>query len=383
MSSSGSGALNGLANEKYNGDVEILANEVNKFFHSVSSDLQPLNHDILEMIPPDQSDVAPIACEVEQVERRLMSTCVSKSPGPDGIPNWILHDLAPYISRPITAIFNASIGDGIFPDVWKQSNVVPIPKSNPPRTIEDDLRPISLTPTLAKHLEWFVGQQLLSCVSDKLDKQQFGALKGRSTTHALIDIVHKWNAALDDGSSVRAVFVDYAKAFDHVDHSILLAKLISLGVPAYIIKWMYSFLDKRQQRVKIGNIFSSWLLLNGGMAQGTWLGPLTFDILIDGLRLDCLVHKFVDDTTASEILKRNQISNMVNIIKQLVDWSELNKMNINFKKTKEIILGTLIKNPPPILTMSGVGIERVSSFKLLGVNISSTSKWDDHVAMIC
>ena len=119
------------------------------------------------------------------------------------------------------------------------------------------------------------------------------------------------------------------------------------------------------------------------MAQGTWLGPLTFVILIDGLKLDCLVHKFVDDTTASEILKRNQISNMVNIIKQLVDWSELNKMNINFKKTKEIILGTLIKNPPPILTMSGVGIERVSSFKLLGVIISSTLKWDEHVAMIC
>ena len=141
------------------------------------------------------------------------------------------------------------------PDVGKQSNVVPVPKSNPPRTIEDDLRPISLTPTLAKHLEWFVGQELLSFVSDKLDAQQFGALNGRSTTHALVDIVHNWNAALDAGSSVRAVFVDYAKAFDHVDHSILLCKLISMGVPAFIIKWIYSFLDKRQQRVKIGNIY--------------------------------------------------------------------------------------------------------------------------------
>ena len=244
MSSAGSGALIGLANEKYNGDVEMLANEVNKFFHSVSSDLQPLNHDILEMIPPEQPDVAPIACEVEQVERRLMSTCVSKSPGPDGIPNWILHDLAPFISKPITAIYNASIVDGIFPDVWKQSNVVPVLKSNSRRTIKDDLRPISLTPALPKHLEWFVGQQLLSRVSDKFDKQQFGALKELSTAHALIDIVHEWNVALDDGSSLRAVFVDYAKAFYHVDHSILLAKLVSLGVPAYIIKLMYSFLDK-------------------------------------------------------------------------------------------------------------------------------------------
>ena len=71
MSSSSSGALNGLANEKYNGDVEMLANEVNKFFHSVSSDLQLLNHDILEMIPPDQSDVAPIACEVKTSTRTI------------------------------------------------------------------------------------------------------------------------------------------------------------------------------------------------------------------------------------------------------------------------------------------------------------------------
>ena len=336
MSSAGNGALTGLANKTYDGDMDKLANEINKFFHTVSRDLLPLKSEILETIPIEQSNVPPIIIDQEQVERRLLSTSVFKSPGPDGIPNWILHDLAPFISKPVTAIFNASIADGVVPDVWKQSNVVPVPKSNPPRTIEDDLRPISLTPTLAKHLEWFVGQELLSVVSDKLDAQQFGALKGRSTTHALVDIVHNWNAALDAGSSVRAVFVDYAKAFDHVDHSILLCKLISMGVPAFIIKWIYSFLDKRQQRVKIGNIFSNWLRLNGGMPQGTWLGPLTFVILIDGLRLDCLLHKFVDDTTASEILKKNQSSNMVNIVQQLIRWSESNNMNINSKKTKKL-----------------------------------------------
>ena len=179
------------------------------------------------------------------------------------------------------------------------------------------------------------------------------------------------------------MFVDYAKAFDHVDHSILLSKLISMGVPAFIIKWIYSFLDKRQQRVKIGNIFSNWLRLNGGMPQGTWLGPLTFVILIDGLRLDCLLHKFVDDTTASEILKKNRSSNMVNIVQQLIRWSESNNMKINSKKTKEIILGTLNKNPPPMLVMNESSIERVSSFKLLGLIITSTLKWDDHVAAIC
>ena len=260
---------------------------------------------------------------------------------------------------------------------------MPVPKSNPPRTIEDDLRPISLTPSLAKHLEWFIGQPLLSVVSEKLDAQQFGALKCRSKTHALVDVIHKWNAALDYGSSVRAMFVDYAKAFDHVDHSILISKLISLGVPECIIRWIFSFVYKRQQRVEIGNIFSRWLTLSGGMPQGTWLGPLTFVILIDGLRYECLVHKVIDDTTVSEILKKNEVSEMPNIIKQLTDWSKSNNMNINFKKIKEIILGPLCQNPPPIVSMNESRIERVLSYKLLGVTISSTLKWDDHVATIC
>ena len=162
-----------------------------------------------------------------------------------------------------------------------------------------------------------------------------------------------------------------------------MTKLISLGIPAYIIRWIYSFLAERQQRVKIEDVFSEWVTLKGGMPQGTRLGPLTFVILIDGLRLDCLVHKFIDDTTASEILGRQQSSNMMNITRQLMDWTKSNNMIINSKKTKEIILGTLSKSPPPILMMDGASIERVTTFKLLGLNISSSFKWDNHVNEIC
>ena len=78
---------------------------------------------------------------------------------------------------------------------------------------------------------------------------------------------------LDAGSSIRAILVDYAKAFDHIDHNILISKLISLKAPAHIIGWIYSFLDGRQQRIKIGDTLSSWVTLNGEMPQGIWLGP--------------------------------------------------------------------------------------------------------------
>ena len=312
-----------------------------------------------------------------------MMTNAFKSPGPDGIPNWILRDMASFIAEPVSTIFNTSISQGEVPAVWKQAIVIPIPKVQPPKSIEDDLRPISLTATLAKHLEWFIGQQILSVVSSKLDHQQFGALKGRSTTHALLDMTHRWLQALDNGESIRAVFVDFAKAFDHVDHGLVIERLVEFGVPSYVIRWIYAFLKNRQQRVRIGKFLSQWLTLNGGMPQGTWLGPIIFVILIDALRLHCLTHKFVDDTTLSEFLRRGETSGLDGIVRELLNWTVANNMKLNGKKTKEIILGPLQKAPPPQLVIDGTAVERVASFKLLGIHISSNMKWDAHVEFVC
>jgi len=80
-------------------------------------------------------------------------------------------------------------------DIWKRANVVPIPKTKPPKSVEQDLRPISLTPTISKILESIVGRWILDAIGDKFDKKQFGAIKGRSTSHALVDIMHKWHKA--------------------------------------------------------------------------------------------------------------------------------------------------------------------------------------------
>jgi hypothetical protein len=111
-----------------------------------------------------------------------------------------------------------SVVGWLVPDIWKKANVILIPKSNPPKSIHDDLRPISLTATLSKLLESLIGRRLLPKIIVNLDSNQFGALRGRSTTHALTAITHMWHQALDDYESVRALFVDYSKAFDHVDH---------------------------------------------------------------------------------------------------------------------------------------------------------------------
>jgi len=161
--------------------------------------------------------------------------------------------------------------------------VIPVPKAHPTQLIESDLRLISLTVTLSKLRKSFVGSWILDRIQDKLDVRQYGALKGRSTTHGRVDMLHQWHKAVDEGQYVRTVFSDFAKAFDHVDHNITITKLTEFGLPDAIIQWMRSFLRHRRQRVKIGDVVSDWLVMDAGTPQGSYLEPLTFITLVDSL----------------------------------------------------------------------------------------------------
>jgi len=137
--------------------------------------------------------------------------------------------------------------------------------------------------------------------------------------------------------------------------------------------------------VRVGKSLSSWLQLNGGMPQGSGLGPLTFLLLIDDLQTDCPIHKYVDDTTLTEIIhSRNDPSNMQNLFLQLLSLSNSNDFSVNFtKKTKEMVMG-----PPasttnlPLVHHAEGQIERVSSFKLLGLHLDADFSWQSHVQAV-
>ena len=135
--------------------------------------------------------------------------------------------------------------EGFVPPCWKEAHVIPVPKVHPPKAIESDLRPISLTATLGKILESFVGAWILERIRNQLDSRQYGGLHGRSTVHALVDALHRWHRVVDSGQSVQTVFLDYAKAFDHVYHNVLVAKLLAFGLPDVIVRWMCAFLSDR------------------------------------------------------------------------------------------------------------------------------------------
>mgnify|MGYP001548856308 CR=1 FL=1 len=358
-----------------------LADTINEFFVSVSAHLPPFDEGALDGLIDDYSEQFII--DPPQIERLLSSINVHKSSGPDGLPSWLLRDFAPLLSEPLAAIFNASLREGYFPPVWKSAEVVPAPKVNPPTSIQNDLRPISLLPTLAKLFESIVGRWFLSFLEPSLDSCQFGCRKGRSTAHALVAILHNWMLSLDAGGSVRTVFVDFRKAFDLVNHNILFTKLRQYDIPHFLLKWFSSYLSNRYQRVRVNQTVSSWEELNGTMPQGSWLGPLSFLLLINDLSTGCPVHKYVDDTTLSELLKSKQIdSQMPTFMANLSQWARDNDMEINTSKTKEMLLGPLSSANLPLLTMSTGIIDRVTSFKLLGVHIDATLSWATQVENI-
>jgi hypothetical protein len=201
----------------------------------------------------------------------------------------------------------------------------------------------------------------------------------------LAHILHACHQAVDNRQSVRAAFIDFAKAFDHVDHSIVLNKMMQLGVQPFVIRWMHSFLIDRTQRVKINNSVSSWTTLNGGMPQGTWLGPYIFLIHINDLRTEQLTFKFIDDVTIVEVLNSLDRSKMQLSFDTIAKWSTNNHMNINISKTKEMLINVDGSSHSSIasLTLNNHCIERVSSFKLLGITLSADLSWSRHVREVC
>ena len=276
----------------------------------------------------------------ESVYQKLAGISITKSSGPDQTPNWVLKDYAYILASPVSSILNASIQQACVPTSWKDADVTPIPKISAPVDVYNDLRPISLTPTLSKICESFVAVWLINSIKGKIDERQFGSLKNTSTTPNLISLIHHLLSETDAARNVIRVFlIDFSKAFDRIDHSILLHTLIDMNVPSFIIDWIRSFLTDREQRVKLRNSLSDWHKVNGGVPQGTVLGPVLFLVMINDLLTDWPDRwKYVDDCTVTESISPGRNSNLQNLVDYIFDWSVANKLKLNVTKCKEMVI---------------------------------------------
>ncbi len=299
--------------------------------------------------------------------------------------------LAPSLIPVLTQLFQKSLNEGIFPDYWKLTNIFPIYKNKGDKQCKDNYRPIALTSCLSKLFEQIVNKRLLQhCISNNiLSPNQSGFRKCDSTINQLLYIMHECYLKLELSNDLRYIFLDISKAFDRVWHDRLLLKLKSYGIEGNVLKWIQSYLYKRQIRVVIDGECSSWIEINAGVPHGAVLAPLLFIIYINDLseQTSNPLKLFADDSSLVAVFDSNKAAceqRLQHDIQKVIDWSNVNYVAFNPNKIKEMIMSK--KRPKlfdPDLFFKGVKVSRVESNRHLGIVLNSEGSWHDDINDKC
>ena len=331
---------------------------------------------------------------VSHVYRLLLGLSGNKATGIDKISCKIIKLAAPVISDSLTFIFNQCMTLSCFPDEWKTAKVVPLYK-NGQRNIPGNYRPISVLPAISKIMERILYDQLYSYLtkSELLSNSQFGFRKFHSTASALLDCTNDWYVNLDRKMFNLVVLIDLKKAFDTVDHRILLRKLELYGIKGQALSLLKSYLTNRNKKCQIQNSISSERLITCGVPQGSILGPLFFLLYINDLPR-CLSktkpRMFADDTnlTASGDTVQEVQAAVNSDLENLRKWLIANKLSLNVTKTEFMLIGSKsmikrISDPQPNILIDNKQIKQVYECKTLGVTVDQHLSWKSNTENIC
>ena len=379
-------------------DSTEMANEFNNFFVNVASKLKECvintDHDKLRefcqaKLPAETRFTIP-PIQKEKVSKFLYHIDISKATGTDMIGPRLLKLAAPFITDEITFICNHSIVNSVFPAKWKEAQVAPLHKNGPHEEV-NNYRPISILPVLSKVLEKHVHETLSEFLHQHnlLHKTQSGFRAQHSCETALINIIDLWLNAIDNGKMIGVVLVDFKKAFDLVDHQILIKKLEIYGIKDGALQWFNTYLTNRKQQVSINNCKSDFQHISYGVPQGSILEPLLFLLFINDLPLytnNVFTDLYADDTTLYDVQdSMEQIeNNLQSALNNLHIWCRGNGMILNSSKTKVMLVTTnqrrlRLPNDSLDLKFKNETLNMITNDKILGVFVDNNLSWSDHI----
>ena len=287
---------------------------------------------------------------------------------------------------PLTDCINASICNGIFPDVLKLAEVCPVFKKGD-KFLKENYRPISILPSFSKVYERILYNQI-SAYFEKLFSQHLcGFRRKYSTQHALLRMLSHWHQCLDKSGVVGTILMDLSKAFDTLDHNLLLAKLFAYGVDKKSLRLLKCYLSNRYQRTKVGSSFSEWLEIVLGVPQGSILGPLLFNIFINDLlnivEKTCICNFAADDNTiySCGTTVVNVMTNLQHDLAKVLSWFSSNQLVANPGKFQMMFLGC--KNTDLTKHVESIVIRSSDSVKLLGITFDNKLSFANHIINLC
>ena len=335
-------------------------------------------------------EIQPTTVNLSWLVKSLSNLNPQKAPGHDAIPPRILKATASSIAPPLMRLMNSSLATGVVPADWKHSQITPVFKSGSRSDIKN-YRPVALTSIICKLLERAVADNINDHVTTFcLDNpHQHGFTAHKSCVTQLANTIHNWATVLDKPHPPRidVIFLDFSKAFDVMPHNILLHKLASnFNICGLTWTWIQSFLIGRQQRVAYRGCFSEWAPVTSGVPQGSVLGPLLFNLFISDISHNLSTNSalFADDTLLYQPIRSTQDElSLQSDITALEQWTHLNGMQLNIKKTKVMHI-TRSRKPSvlPRYILHGQSLTSTPTFKYLGVTINDSLNWNDHVDAI-
>ena len=385
-----------LVNNELISDPKLVAETFNKYFSSIAGKLQGKIHHhgkdfscYLKNSNPNNFFIKPT--NMIEVINTINNLSANKAMGPNSIPIDIFHLIKLSVAQPLVNVINLSFEKGSYIENLEISKVIPIFKDKGSYLECNNYRPISLLSNINKIIEKLMHERLFDfltkykCIYDL----QFGFGGGYSTNHALLDLTEDIREAIDEKKFAVGVFIDLQKAFDTVDHSILLKKLYHYGIRGIANSWFKSYLSNRKQFVTINGVNSDLQPMKFGVPQGSVLGPLLFLIYINDLHSIIkysTTRHFADDTNL--LIKNNslkQLKKYLNFdLRNLASWLKANKISLNASKTEMLIFRHPNKpiNYDLKIKMDGKRIYPSKYVKYLGILIDSHLNWNYQTKML-
>ena len=341
-------------------------------------------------IPATLTQLNDFVISEEKILNIIRSLNPNKAHGWDGISLRMIKLSDSALVIPLKIIFENCLRQGIFPEIWKYANVVPVHKKNE-KNLKGNYRPISLLPVFGKILEKLIYDSLYSHLAtcDLLNPRQSGFRHGDSTIKQLLSITHTIFKALDCNPpcDVRSVYLDISKAFDRVWHDGLLYKLERCGISGQLLFLITSFLKDRKQRTVLNGQCSSWGDISAGVPQGSILGPLFFLVYINDLTEDlrCNVKLFADDTSLFTVVEDSNAAaiDMNHDLKLINQWAHSWRMSFNPDPQKQAVEIAFSRKKNeidhPVVFFNDAPVKKVIEHKHLGIVLDSKLSFNAHI----